>query len=397
MTLRRLFLQSPGRWAALLCAAIIALHLGLRTAGWRYEWLRTVLIVSFACVFLGPLAAGVGAVEGGRWARARLTRAIDRPHEAIALRAWAALATWLAFPIPVAFLVAAGFAKANGLPGSPSPVDLAPIVTADSLMVGWMTIGFALGWRSRAHTILAPFVTAVAFAITLALWGSRAMIVDTGGTFDSLVGMRMSPWVLRGQATFWFGAILLGLVLLATRRHRPFVSALGFIALLAMTLGVQFGLRADGLTFTRGAARLHCVPIDSGIPLCLAPGYERFRPATASAMEAALGPWSKNALPLPDRITQDSDDVGDAIMWVSGAEIVHSRVGDIQARLAMSLVPSGCNYWERPATSHALDLIMGTVITEPVPGETPPAGATGPDHATQVRNAVRTIHACAAE
>jgi hypothetical protein len=35
------------------------------------------------------------------------------------------------------------------------------------------------------------------------------------------------------------------------------------------------------------------------------------------------------------------------------------------------------------------------VITDPLPGEVLPAGATGPDHAAKLRDAIAVLHACA--
>jgi hypothetical protein len=376
-------------------AAIIALHLALRGTGWMHEWLRTVLMVSFACVFLGPLAAGVGAVEGGRWARSELMRAVDRPHSSTAVRAWGALVAWLVLPIPAALVAAGAIAKVQGLPGLPGPTDLAQLGTAELLMVGWTTVGFAIGWRARAHFVVAPFVTGVAFSATIALWGSRTMIVNTGGTFTSLVGMQVNPWVIRAQATFWVGATVGALALLANRRQLRGATALGCLAVLGMVIGAQWGTRADGLTFARGPADLRCAPIDSGVPLCLAPGYESARGTVATTIEAAFGPWRRNGLPMPKRITQDSEDAGSSVMWIAGSEVLHPRVGDVQSRLAMSLVPPGCDYWNRPRSDRALSLVMGTVITDPLPGEVLPAGATGPDHAAKLRDAIAVLHACA--
>ena len=397
MTVRRLLAQSPGRWAAPVFSAIIALHLSLRGTEWMHEWLRTVLMVSFACVFLGPLAAGIGAVEGGRWARAEFMRAVDRPHSSTAVRAWGALVAWLVLPIPAAFVAAGAVAKLRGLPGLPSPADLAQLATAELLVVGWTSMGFAIGWRARAHFVVAPFVTGVAFSSTIALWGSRTMIVNTGGTFTSLVGMQVNPWVIRAQATFWIGATAGAIALLASRRQLRGATALGCIAVLVMVFGAQLGTRSDGLTFARGPAALRCAPIDPGVPLCLAPGYESRRGTVAETIEAALGPWRRNGLPVPNRITQDAEDARSSAMWIAGSEVLHPRVGDLQSRLAMSLVPPGCDYWNRPASDRALSLVMGTVITDPLPGEVLPAGATGPDHAARLREAIAVLHSCAGE
>lgn len=394
MTVRRWFRTSNGRWATVLFGAVIAVHLSLRGTGWTYEWLKTVLIVTFACVFLGPLAAGIGAIEGGRWARVQLPRVVDRSPSSTGIRAWAVLVAWLLVPIPAALVVAGAFAKARGLPGLPSAGDLASLLAAEGMVVGWATIGFAFGWRARAHVVVAPLVAGLAFAATVGLWGSRWMIVNTGGTFASLVGLGVSVWVTRAQLVFWFGATIGALALLADRRQVRLAALFGLAGVVAMVTGAQLGTRADGLTFAPRATALHCEPVVGDIPLCLAPGYEARRAATARDIEEAFGPWRHFGLPLPRRITQDSNAFGSGTMWLAGSEVVHPRVGAFQRRLVQSLIPTGCDPWNQPEIDRAVSRVAGTIVTDPLPHEVLPAGVDGPDPKAALATQVAIIRSC---
>ena len=98
-----------------------------------HEWLRTVLMVSFACVFLGPLAAGVGASRAAAGHAAEFIRAVDRPPSGDRRARLGRAGLWLVLPVPAAFAVTGAVAKVQGLPGLPGPTDLMQLLTAELL------------------------------------------------------------------------------------------------------------------------------------------------------------------------------------------------------------------------------------------------------------------------
>ena len=177
------------------------------------------------------------------------------------------------------------------------------------------------------------------------------MVVNTGGTFNSLVGARVSPWVIRGQATFWIAATIGGLALLASRRQLRGALALGSVALFGMFVGAHLGTRSDGLTFVQGPSDVRCEPIDSGVPLCLAPGYESARAAAARALDAAFAPGAQRPAHAHPHHTGLRTS-GSSTMWVDGSEVLHPRVGDSKAA-------SPCQWSRRDATTGTIPRRIG--------------------------------------
>ncbi len=357
---------SVGRWAAPVFAVVVAIHVVTRSGDWHDEWLRGVLLLTFSCVFLGPLAAGFATWEGSRWSRSQLPRSTGRIPGASALRAWSALSGWLLATLLIAGLTLLGAMKALGMPGTPSESDLLPLVAACTLLLGWSTVGFAVGWRSGSTVLAAPLMAAGAFALTIALWAGPGRFMQVGGTFSSVVGMRVKPSVTAGQVLFWLGVILAGLAIIRlTRRSWP-VSLLGVgLGLLVAVAGFHLTDRGDGLLFTAAPVTLRCTSLPSGTDLCLAPGYERHRITATAAVDRALGRWVAAGLAPPRRVTQVARGRSSTTTWVDARDLVRGDVNAIEWSLVNTPIPPSCDLYAHPDAMHAFNTLQAAVVRDP--------------------------------
>lgn len=367
MSLDRWLRTSIGRWAAPVFALVLGVHLATRSGSWRYEWLRGVLLLTFSCVFLGPLAAGFATWEGSRWARAELVDSLGRPPGAAPLRASFALDVWLLAPLLVAAVAMSVVAKSNGLPGWPTGADLAPLLAAISLLIAWSTIGFAIGWRSGSTVLAAPLVAGSAFALTIATWGGPGLVMEVGGTFTALVGLRIKPEVIVGQVAFWLGLTVAGLAIIRMARHRLAVPSLGLlIGLIIAGSGFQLTQHADGLLFAGGPASVRCAPIVTGTDVCLAPGYERHRATAEGAVRQALVRWRAAGLEVPTRFSQSPDPGRSGFVWLDERDVLLGDVNDLEWQLVNSLFSPSCDTYDDLDARHAFDQVASAVVRDPL-------------------------------
>lgn len=367
MSLRRWMQGSVGRWAAPVFIMVLAVHLLTRSGSWRYEWLRGVLLLTFSCVFLGPLAAGFATWEGSRWARAELVESLGRPRSAAPIRASLALDAWLVAPLLVAGLVMACVAKVNGLPAWPTGADLAPLLAAIALLVAWSTIGFAIGWRSGSTVLAAPLVAGGAFALTVACWGGPGLVMEVGGTFTTLVGLRVNPEVTVGQVVFWFGLIALGLAVIRMDRRRVVLPAM--VALLGLAVGASgfhITQRADGRLFTAGRAPVRCEPVSTEIDLCLAPGYEGHRSTAEAATRQAVARWGAAGLEAPVRFSQVPAPGHTDQVWLDELDVLRGDINDLEWQLVNSLLSPACDTYNDLEARHAFDQLASAVVRDPL-------------------------------
>lgn len=400
MKLRRWLQGSVGRWAAPVFIVVLAIHLATRSGSWRYEWLRGVLLLTFSCVFLGPLAAGFATWEGSRWAHAELVRSPGRPPGAAPTRASLALDAWLVAPLLVAGFAMVGVAKVNGLPGWPTGADLAPLLAAIALLVAWSTIGFAIGWCSRSTVLAAPLVAGGAFALTIASWGGPGLVMEVGGTFTTLIGLRVKTDVTAGQVAFWFGLIVVGLAAIRMSRSRLGIpTAVAVVGLLVAAAGFHLTRRADGLLFTAGSAPVTCKSISIGVDLCLAPGYEGHRPTAEAATRRVLERWRAAGLHAPARFSQVPAPGHSDQVWLDDTDVLHGDLNDLEWQLVNSLLSPSCDTYDDLAARQAFDQLSGAVVRDPLgtmSGDRPsaPIPSLPADQVVATQRSARVLLAC---
>ncbi len=357
---------SVGRWAAPVFAVVVAIHVVTRNGDWHEEWLRGILLLTFSCVFLGPLAAGFATWEGSRWARSQLPRSTGRGPGASALRAWAALNVWLLASLLIAGLALLAWMKDLGMPGSPSGSDLLPLTAASALLIGWSTVGFTVGWRSGSTVLAAPLMAGGAFALTVALWAGPGRFMQVGGTFSSIIGMRVKPSVTFGQVLFWLGVIIFGLAVVQLSRRSWRLSVLGVVlGLLVAVAGFDLTDRGDGLLFTAAPVTLRCASLPSGTALCLAPGYERHRSTAAAAVDRALDRWVAAGLTPPRRVTQVARGRSSTTTWIDAGDLVHGDVNAVEWALVNTPISPSCDLYEHPDAMQAFSTLQGAVVRDP--------------------------------
>lgn len=393
---------SVGRWTVPVFVLVLGIHIATRGGGWQFEWLRGVLLLTFSCVFLGPLAAGFATWEGSRWSRSQLPRSTGRGAGAAALRAWAALNVWFLATLAGAACVLVVAMKVLGMPALPSTSDLLPVLAAGAMLVGWSTVGFAVGYRSGSTVLAAPLLAGAAFALTIALWGGPGRFMQVGGTFSSIVGMRVKPTITTGQVLFWLGVIVVGATVITLSRKTPARSMLGLAAGLCIAfVGFHLTDQGDGLLFTATPVTLRCTPLESGTDLCLAPGYERRRSTAAAAVDRALEQWVAAGLSPPERITQVYRGRRADSTWIDARDLVDGNVNGIEWGLVNTPVAPSCDLYADPDAMHAFDTLQAAVVRDPegsgtIADPAPPPNAPPPRQGADVRAAYATLQKCGA-
>lgn len=110
-----------------------------------HEWFWAFFNYHFVTIFLGPLAAGLGAWEG-----ARLTPAADllvsSGGQRRAMRsAWTGVVVWIGAVYLAGIVGVAALVKMAGTPGVPDVVAFSTLGPAFAFMAMWVAVGCAVG------------------------------------------------------------------------------------------------------------------------------------------------------------------------------------------------------------------------------------------------------------
>jgi hypothetical protein len=285
--IRLVLRRSVGRPAILAAAAVIVANMMLREREWAHEWQWAWFNYHFVTIFLGPLAAGLGAWEGARLARARdFLGSAGAAGRALASASGAVFA-WLLLPYLAGLLWISGMVIGADTPGTPGFIEVSTLGPALAFLGAWVVIGAAAGYRFRSP-LTAPLAAIASFSVILSLYIVNYTLVRVGGATGSSLGLAPRPEIQIGQFALYVTAATWALAW-ATRPPQTELRDRGrLLSLSAGALAVALGL---GLFFDRGPdfrdrpVPLRCFGQQPSI--CLAPGYDRH----PERVRAAIGPF----------------------------------------------------------------------------------------------------------
>jgi hypothetical protein len=299
--IRLVMRRSVGRPAVLAAAAVIVANVTLRTQGWVHEWYWAWFNYHFVMVFLGPLAAGLGAWEGARLARASdlLESSGTTPRALCA--AGGAVFTWLLIPYLAGLGLISTMVKAAESPGGPGIIEISTLGPALALLAMWAVIGAAAGFRSGSP-LAAPLAAIVSFALILAFYMIDYTLVRVGGATGSLLGLAPRPEIQLGQCALYLTAAVGG-VAWATQANRPVLrdpSRLVTLAsgTLAMVIGIAL-FSGGGPEFRQRSVSMRC---SGQPPICLARGYDRHPEKVRAAFVPLFAGLRDIDAPLPKKM-----------------------------------------------------------------------------------------------
>lgn len=322
---------------------VIALHVLLRPMHWTHEWFWGIYQYGFVTVLLGPVVAGVGAVDGRRVASQRWPL-LTSSRVLRGLLAW-----WAAVLGPVVLAFAAGLlgvlvvVKAAGTPGAPTLAHLAAAGPPVCLLALQGAIGFALGYWTRSW-LAAPAVTIATFLLVLFLYvNGPDQFVIVGGATGSLVGLEPRLSLVAVQCLFFLASAVLALVLASSRHlfNRLDVYKLGSVACVSIV--------ATGLLLHAGGRRFHetggreDVCVGSAPAVCVAPGYAR----SAVGLQPRLRRYVDllHAVPVvtPSRFVQGASPGGVAVGPL-GDDVLRGRLEDrrVAQYVVLAYVSKAC-------------------------------------------------------
>lgn len=308
--------RSVGLPAIPAVALVIVANVALRGRPWVHEWFWAFFNYHFVTVFLGPLAAGLGAWEG-----ARLTPAADllasSGGQRRALRAaWAGVVVWIGLVYVAGLVGVTTLVKAAGTPGGPDLVALSTLAPALAFVAMWVAVGAAVGWRLGAR-LAAPLVAVGAFAAILVLYVVNYDLVRVGGATASLLGLAPRPELQAAQIVIYAGVALGALLLSPRLRPVPAGDRLDRLGLACMALAA--GLALAVLAFPGEDFRTRPeVEVCTGTPgICLARGYRSQADEIRNMLAPYLAAASRAGLPPPKRFVQDLDEArADLVGWI---------------------------------------------------------------------------------
>ncbi|WP_162561539.1 hypothetical protein [Salinispora mooreana] len=267
-----------GIWSTVIVLSVQAFNFFDRGMPWRGEWNWTVDWSGSGLVIIGPLLAGVAAVDGGRIKnehRLPQARMLSHPIRAV-------LGLWLtaALPAGLAYLLSTSIFlyiadSATLVPRTPA---LFLILAQICALLSYILLGSVIG-RMLGAVVGAPVsvIGAVAVYWNLGRSGGGFAPFDVGSATSSLLGLQFSTTYLFLQFGFMlvFMASCLAMHAALNSRLRGLV-AVG----LAIALLLSSSNSADIPRFEEhGVSASTCV--SKQVTVCVYPEHERFLPDLA--------------------------------------------------------------------------------------------------------------------
>jgi hypothetical protein len=301
--------RSVGLPAVVAVAAVIAANIFLRERGWVHEWFWAFFNYHFVLIFLGPLAAGLGAWEGARLARSRdLLQATGGTRRAL-VAAGGAVLGWILLPYLAGLAGISAMVSAAGTPGTPGLIELSTLVPALAFGAMWVAVGAGAGYR-LGSPLVAPLATVASFSVILFLYVVDYDLVRVGGATASLLGLAPRPGLQVGQTALYLTTAAWAILWAGRARGEGLANQLPSRMAGALAVVLALGLFVNqGPDFRRRPVTFRC---SGDPPICLAPGYDQHTDFVRAELTPYLEALREIGAPLPVRFEQgrSSDLVG---------------------------------------------------------------------------------------
>lgn len=336
--------HSVGLPAMLAVAGVIVANVMLRERDWVHQWFWAFFNYHFVVVFLGPLAAGLGAWEGARLAGASdLLRTSGSERRAL-LGASGGVVAWLMLPYLAGMVWISAMVSTAGTPGTPDLVSLSTLVPALMFLGMWTLVGVGAGYRFESP-LVAPLAAVGAFSIILSLYILDYDLVRVGGATGSLLGLAPRPGIQFGQTALYIAAASWGL---AWPTARPRAGGAGPLARLqlagsgALSVGLAMALFLNqGPDFRDRAIPLRCL---GQPPICLADGYDGDSDRVRDAFAPLFAGLQGIGAPLPKQLRMGPRSDEDLIASISEDIALGGAPEDAAFDLITAYVRSDCDF-----------------------------------------------------
>lgn len=395
---------SIGRIAAPALLLVVAADVALRGHPWRWEWNWAIYQLGFVTVFLGPLAAGLGAWEGRDLARqAPLVDASGARRRVLGL-AWCGLAGWAAAAYVAAVATLVAVLAVTGTLDAPGWRALTPVPGVVAVVGAWAAIGLRLGFR-WPQALTAPLAAIGAFGLTLLAFVDAPKLVQVGGATADLIGLELRPSIQLGQLA-WFAGIT-GVALLGAAPGRGARASLAVVVAWAALVGsAAFLLADDGTPFRSVPVAVACAGTRPQV--CVARPYRRRLHHIEPALRPYLHELHALGMRAPARFTQAPDPPAGVgrlgFDLVAGRRWPAGTLGTTPAGAAVvsALIPPTCDVTSSPATLAASDRVEAWALTVAHPALDPDAWLAADARpprdpaarARWLRQAIAVLHRC---
>ncbi|HET9771293.1 MAG TPA: hypothetical protein VFS16_10420 [Acidimicrobiia bacterium] len=397
---RILLRRSVGRPALLAATAVIAANTMLRKRQWVHEWLGAYFNFHFVLIFLGPLAAGLGAWEGARLARSRdLLQSSGQARRAL-IGAAGAVFAWILGAYGAGLVGVTIMVKVAGTPGWPGLVDVATLVPAIAFLAMWVVVGTAAGYRFGSP-LVAPLATVASFTVILVLYIVDYDLVRVGGASASLLGLAPYPIRQAAQTVLYLAAGAWS-VLWATRPARSrsvdgsrISSAVAGGLALVLAAGLFLNNAPD---FDQRPIKLECT---GSPPICLAGGYAQYSERVRAALSPLLAGLKEIGAPLPRAFRQELSEE-DLVGTIPDELALGDQPSAVSAVISAYSPLYACDVYRHPGLSEQWDGLyewLDSLLPEPALSGGPGAEAfrtgTKDEQAAWLRNAIDRLRRCA--
>ncbi len=303
-----------GPWVALPALGLEMASFVLRGMPWRGEGLWTVEWFAIPLFILGPVCAGVAAIDAARLSRPgniHLAVSVARPGWAY-LRA----AAWCAVPLACLHLgtIAAGLVIGQASQPSVSWWSLIAGALVQCLGIVWyVALGSAIG--RYTSTVLAGLVAGTgAFVINYLIGGAltgeqRFQLLNLGSTTITMVGLSLNTGYLAAQAAMLVSTAAIFLTLRVQPRSNIRTPTIGSAVLIAAVVAMVVAT-----PMTLPAHRYVAAPkpptqcVGSAPQICMYPEHRRYSAIVRRTINTLAEAARSHGYPefVPARVVEES-------------------------------------------------------------------------------------------
>jgi hypothetical protein len=255
----------------------------------------------------------------------------------------------------VGVLAVVAAVRLAGTPGWPPLAALVAVPAALGFLVGWSAVGCAIGISVGRAAAIAPTVLVGSLAIAILGYFLPGHLTDVGGATASLVGLQVVEGLFASQALLWTAIAAASIAALV----RPVARAVPVLA-----VAIAVGVAAFAWQIQMGEDRLEPAPAElscegDGAVICLAPGYEQFRPHVEAATAPARRLLAAAAIDDELVFTQDAPhmDRYERAAYIDAAMLRGDQRSGAVA-VANALIPPTCDLFADLGAGTAFDTVL---------------------------------------
>lgn len=265
------------------------------------EVLWTAFSYHFATIFLGPIVAGLAALDGVHLSRSRefICTGVRAPRLLFVI--WGQIAASLLVSYVAGMAAVIGLAISNGAT-TPDARVIATLIPAAALLTLASAVGLSMGWVSGSW-LSAPLATLGFFMILVLGYTVADSLVRVGGATASMVSIRPRSEVELAQTVLYLGAASLALTLASPYAKTRAWAWMGLSGT-AVAMSILFLVPRIGSVLETVVPPTTCN--EHVITICLTPEYERYRDELAESLDPLISALRRAGAPTPEMLTQDS-------------------------------------------------------------------------------------------